>query len=161
MSTVSGVRDFIAGAWVFAGLLLDLNSQLTTDDAPWWAEVLGPVLAIGLVLRGGIHVGAALFGRDVLGECIDPHVDKQDVTLASPVIDMRGHRLDLFARLVTAAIALGLWGMVEAASHPVGAAYLALQLGVCIADPIAFVAWRFAAADKPEDMITKSQTEDA
>lgn len=122
--------------------LREVNDNLTTDDAPVWAEVLGTVLAVGLVVRGGIHVWTALLGSELPGVDIDPTVDKQDITLASPVFALRGHRLDLFARLITAAIGIALWqSMVSGARPPLVNAFTAAQLAVCIADPLVFVVW--------------------
>lgn len=125
------------------GTLRGLDAAHTADDAPVWAKVLGAVLAFGLTLRGGAHVWTVLIGGAVLDEGLDPRTDKQDVRLASPVYSLRGHPLDIAARFVSVALGVALWGMVGAAGHPIAAAYMALQLGVCVADPLALSLWRF------------------
>lgn len=85
------------------------NNRFGTDDAPLWAEVLGAVLAPGLFIRAAVHVWLAIAADAVRDEHVDPHLAGRDITLASPVQGLRGHRVDPAARVVTAVAAFAAW----------------------------------------------------
>jgi hypothetical protein len=115
------------------------DDRLSPDDAPAWAEVLGVVLVVGLATRDGVHAWTALLGGDLLGERVDPHLADHDVTLASPVLGLRGHRLDRVARAGTALLGAGAWHLFDpagiVATNPVVGAWVAANVAVLCADP--------------------------
>lgn len=124
--------------------LRDAERRWSADDDRWWAEVLGLVFAVGLYLRATTHVLTALVAGDVLDEDINPRLADTDVTLASPVTGLRGHRVDRAARFATLVVGLGAWlylTPLTGGTAPI-AAFTVAQLAVCLLDPVAFVAWQ-------------------
>lgn len=127
-----------------------LDRQLSADDAPAWAEVLSVVLALGLTVRGGIHVWTVLIANEwTNGPDLDPSLAGNDVTLASPVIGLRGHRYERVARYLTFVAGLGIWYLFTPftpGGRPlVSKILIVLTAAVCLADPIAFIVTRVRA----------------
>lgn len=117
--------------------LRDLNARLEPDDAPPWAEVLGAVLPAFIAIRGGLHAATALVAGDLTDEAIDPHLTGHGLTLASPVVGLRGHRFDRVARYVVGVVGVGGYHMIgfSAIGHPLPRAWLMLNVLACAADP--------------------------
>lgn len=130
--------------------LREANRQWRTDDARWWAEALGIVLALGLFMRASVHVWVALVQDDV-----DPHLGDRDVTLQSPIADLRNHPwVDLRARVATAGIGIAAWLIFSTETSAIWLWY-ALNLSVCVMDPLAFAVLRLRG------MASASSTETA
>jgi len=124
--------------------LRDANERWSSDDARWWAEVLGVVLALGLTIRGGVHVWTALFANaaGVFDEEIDPHLADCDITLKSPVKGLREHRVERVARYATFVVGLVAWSLLAPLTTdrpPMAAPYIVLQVTVLFADPVTFL----------------------
>jgi hypothetical protein len=131
---VSDVRTFLA--------------DKEADDAPWWADLLGAVFAIGLFVRSGCHVYSALIAG------ADPHVADNDVTLVNTVLALRqDSRADLGARILSLFAGVEAWLMFDPQS--LGAmidgpatvqvavpAFVAANIAVLLADPLLFAVYR-------------------
>lgn len=116
------------------GTLREVNSRLSTDDAPLWAEVLGILLAVGFAARGLAHILAAL------GSGNDPQLRGNDVTAASAVESLGDDRTaDASARVL--ALSFGVFGLMLAsnAGGVPGTAFIAANALVPLTDPALFL----------------------
>lgn len=120
------------------------DRQFGTDDARWWAEVLGVVLVLGLFLRAAVHVYVALAARAWLPEGCDPHLYATDITLRSPVVGIEGHRIEPAARVITALVGAGAWVALVPVARPwpVVDLWVVSNLLVPLTDPAAWVVHR-------------------
>lgn len=111
-----------------------------TDDAPLWAEVADVVFGPALAARTMIHM--------LFADCLDD-VEKDwpddDLTVRSPVPELRGHMAGAMAR-GTCSIMAGAVAFVLAPTTPAAAAspqallvsvWVWMQLAVLWADPLA------------------------
>lgn len=112
------------------------------DDVPLWAEVLGAGLAIGLLVRAGSHVWAALLAG------VDPRLDGHDVAARNVVPAARdAPAVDLAGRLLAFAFGVGMLVLLD----PVGVGYggpewltlggralVLLNVAVLVGDPVLF-----------------------
>jgi len=127
------------------------NDIAATDDARLWAEVMGAILAPGLLVRAAVHVWAALAADAHLPEGCDPRLAATDITLASPIQGLRGHRLDPGIRVVTALAGVGmfqLWWPLPGAPIAVKAWFLAC-VAVPVSDPVQYAVYR-VVSDRTE-----------
>lgn len=107
-------------------------------DLPTHRDLIGMVLALGLVFRTGGHVFAALaLDRD-------PHLDDAtDVRLASPVPSLRDDGAHMVARLGVAAFGMFVaWGYGSAfpGAGSLGGLWVLANWLVLVGDPVAGVA---------------------
>jgi len=137
-----------------------------TDDAPLWAEVLAAVLPIGLTVRNGVHVYTALFARAHSSDTISPELAASDVTVRSPVEGVRERlRVDAAARYFTCVAGLAGWYLLTPFSdsmHPAIQLFYALNVAVCVADPVLFGVDRVRqfVQDFDQPMIDSNQPDD-
>jgi len=126
------------------------DRRFGTDDARWWAEVLGAVFVGGLFLRAAVHVYVALAARAWLPEGCAPHLYDTDITLRSPVVGIEGHRIEPAARIITALVGAGAWlALVPVARPwPIVDVWLVSNLLVPLADPAAWVVHRLRTQEK-------------
>lgn len=125
------VRDVVR-AW---------DAEHGADDAPIWAEALGTILAIGLIVRAGAHVWAAVLAD------IDPTVDEMDVRMGNVVLAARSSlRVDAVGRHLAAVFGVVAWvlfdplGMTAGSAIATGAlrAFVVANLAVLLGDPVLF-----------------------
>jgi len=129
----------------FAAVSDRLRAVVGTDDAPLWAEVAAVVLAGALVVRAGAHAWVALLASDPGPFDIDPTICREhDLTLRSPVVALRDHRVEPVARGVTALLGFGglelhATGTATGGAEVVAALWLTVQFGALAADPLAML----------------------
>lgn len=112
-------------------------------DAPIQLQVLGNLLSPGLFTRAFAHMITALIGG------YDPNFGEYDVTVRSPVLDLRQRFIaDLSARLLSVAFALVAWQVfrplgIETTVGPMATmavqVYLVINIAVLAVDPVLFV----------------------
>jgi hypothetical protein len=130
--------------------LRELNERLSADEPRLWARCLRTVCALGLAVRGGVHAWTVLFAVNVLDDDLDLSLGDTDVTAQSPIMGLRGHRLDEVARLCTLVAGLGIWYLSRplAGGRPlVTQVILVSAIAVCVADPLLFVVEQLADDD--------------
>jgi len=110
------------------------------DDTPLWVEVLDVVLAPALCIRTLLHLLVA----DGIAE-IDADLPDNDVTLQSPVVELRGTEFELGAHALTFVAGIALWafsplqmptGQMQL-THAAVLAWSMVQCFVLMADPFA------------------------
>lgn len=113
--------------------LQEVNDNLSTDDAPLWAEVLGVVLALGFFTRDNAHVLSALIADE------EPQLRGQDVTRRSPVASLDDNRsADISARLFALSLGILLAHIAMLASSVPVAIFIGANALVPLADPILY-----------------------
>ncbi len=128
------------------GELRRANERLDSG-AEWYEQLLAVPLVFGLTIRTGVHVWTALIVNEwirlgwVDREEIETELAGSDVSLASPVVGLRGHRADVVARYLTFCAGLGFWYLFTPLSNRVlaGQFYIVATVLVCVLDPIVWV----------------------
>ena len=117
------------------------DEQHGADDAPLWAEVLGTVLAVGLIVRAGSHVWAAILAG------VNPTVDEMDVRASNVVLAARNNlRVDAVGRHLAAVFGVLAWVLFDPFSMTAGSelatltlhALVVANLAVLLGDPVLF-----------------------
>ena len=120
--------------------VVEIERNLRGERQPVLVELLGTVLALGLFVRGTVHVYVALVARETIAPDVSPELAGTDVTAASPVEALRGHWLDVVARATALCVGAGLWLYIE----PLSGGELWMQwfavanLSVVMCDPFWF-----------------------
>lgn len=120
------------------GRLRAMEREWRGEEDRVWAQVVGAVLAVGLFARGATHVWTVLLAREWRGVDVSPELADTDISVASPVEELRGHRLDVVARVATLGVGIGAWAYVApltGGSVPVQA-FVVANIGVCLLDPL-------------------------
>lgn len=137
-----------------------LRGAVATDDAPLWAEVGAVALAGALVVRAGVHAWVAVLADRHTGATIDPAISPDhDFELASPIVALRGHRVEPVARGATALLGFGgleLYAGLAVATTAVevaAATWLAVQFAALALDPAAL------AIDSARRMMSETNAE--
>jgi hypothetical protein len=123
-----------------------LRAAIATDDAPLWAEVAAVMLAGALVVRAGAHAWVAVLASAHTQTDVAPTIARDhDLSLKSPVMALRGHRVEPVARGATTLLGFGgldLHAGAAVATTPVellATAWLTLQFAALAADPVALL----------------------
>jgi hypothetical protein len=119
--------------------LEELNDRLQPDDAPWWAEVAGMLLAPGLTFRGGCHVWMALLAG------APPDLADSDIHPGNAVESLRGGawQVDLAGRICSLSVAVAflsrasLWA--SGGAEMIIQLFAALNLAVLCCDPLLYL----------------------
>jgi hypothetical protein len=122
-----------------AAALGELDDRLQPDDATWWAEVTGMLLAPGLTLRGGCHVWMALLAG------APPDLADSDIHPGNAVASLRGGawQVDLAGRICSLGVAVAflsrasLWA--SGGAEMIIQLFAALNLAVLCCDPLLYL----------------------